>query len=295
MDATVPGVSRTVCSQGALSIDLSPIVYAAADTLGAGDTATLMVGTNDVWVCGMGCASNFTKALTGMAAILALPSADRISARSMNATGAWVPDDDIPGAMGRSTTSPGAALTFQVTTPEQGHHLYLAWKATDGSSAHADVTIDGQSAGSLLTAGDSTILTPHQTRNAVFAVALPLGSAGPHTVTITSGTPDAFTLEWAGVNTHADVALGTPHLILGTVPREYQQFDDRTAAFSQIVTDVASLLRSDGMFVELADTHAALGSSDFADDWVHPNNDGHAHLAAAFLKPQTPPAASVAP
>lgn len=285
MDAAVPGNSRTFCSAGALSIDLSPIVYATAGGLHAGDTAALLIGTNDVWVCGRRCLDNYTLALTGMAALLALPAADRIAAREMTQQGPWRVDDEIAGGLGLATSAGEASLSFAVTAPVAGRHLLLAWKGTDGSGARGTVRIDGAVAGTIRAAGSAPVLTPHRTRSAVFAAAFPLGSAGAHTVSVQYRGSGALTIEWAGVATQAAAAPGAPHLILGTVPREFRNFNDRTELFSDAVLQVAALLRGDGMLVEVADTHDALGAGDFSDGWVHPNDAGHARLAAAFLHP----------
>ena len=286
MDATVPGDSLNDCSQGALSVDLSPIVYKSLASVVPGDTSTIMVGTNDVVVCRPldGCLADYAKTLTGMAALLAMPRADQVPALAMTRTGQWGIDREIPGDVGLRSSLRGSTATFTVQQTVAGRHLFVAWKATDDSSGAATIRVDGGVVGETVVRGEAKLQTPHDTRSAVFASAFPLGAAGPHTVEIENTGSGSFTLEWAGVNTQNCIEQGTPHLILGTVPKQFMRYDDMTEAYSVAVAATAGLLVGDGMFVEVADTHDGIGPYQFV-DFVHPNNDGHAGLAAAFLHP----------
>ena len=286
MDATVAGPNANRCRQGGLAIDVAPILYAS--TLPAiGQATTLMVGTNDTWVCGGGarCLDNYTKTVLAGAAWVAIPSSSKILPTSMQQSGTWVEDPAISG-IGLATNTAGSSLTFNLHQYEAGRHLYLAWKAMDGNEAGATVTIDGETAAPIAVAGLSPITTPQQTTEAPFASAYPLGGVGDHTIMIRyagSGT-DRFTFLWAG----AWAGGNMPRLILGGPPKQFERFDTITQAYTDAAEGVASLLADDGFYVQFADSHDALGPDDFY-DVLHPNDAGYAHLAAAFLNPSTPP------
>ena len=138
--------------------------------------------------------------------------------------------------------------------------------------------------------------TPIRTQNGgtttVFVKTYPLGSVGPHQLTITVqpdlAPNDAFTFLWAGVPAGNYAETGVPHVIAGGIPAEnYGLRSDMTTLYDGVVRSVVTALQADGMCVQFAATHDVLTTLTDYVDILHPNDVGHQKIATAFLNPES--------
>ena len=297
MDATVSGESANFCHSGDQAADTAMRVYFhASPTRTSVQTATLMVGTNDVWLCGSsaGCVQNYAEELSAALAWLAIPETDKIFAQqSVLRTGVWANDDTVRVGLGLSSEVAGSSVTIPVRQSVAGREVYVAWRATDGSGASATIAIDGTMVDTVYGYGNAGI--PLRTQNGgtttVFLKTYPLGEIGSHEVTITVQpdvvTDDAFTLLWAGVPSGSYTQTGVPHLIAGGIPAEnYGLRPDLTLLYDGLVRSTVMQLQADGLYVQFAATHDVLTTPSDYLDILHPNDAGHQKIAAAFLSPK---------
>ncbi len=294
MDATVAGPNTNFCNFGDQAADTALLVYAHADaSLLSLQAFTAMTGTNDVWLCGPfpGCVANYTQELSASLAWLAMPVSDKVLAQQSTVrTGVWTNDDFVRPGMGLASSAGGSSLTLSVQQKVADRRLYLAWRATDGSTASATVEIDGTLADTLYGYGNDGV--PVHTQNGhsstVFLKTYPLGAVGTHTVRLTvqpgSAVTDPFTVLWAGAPGGTYTLTGVPHLIVGGILAEnWGLRADITLLYDGLVQAEVNALRADGMDVQFAAVHDLLTAPDDYVDILHPNDVGHKKIAAAFL------------
>ncbi len=260
----------------------------AAPALGQKQLYTIMVGSNDITACGgqVGCLANYMNAMTALVSWLALPASDKVLGSSLNASQAWKADLNV----GVATSAPGASLSFPVQQAVDGRTLYIAYRVFDADKVDggtATVQVDGTTVATLSTIanGGHSIATPHGLSDTIWAVGVPLGAAGAHTVTITNGSSGGFfSFQWAGVSSgqYASTA-GAPRVMVALLPQSTNQsFNAIEVTHNKALDQLASALAADGMWVTAVHCESVLNlSTDFVDT-VHPNDAGHAKLVTAF-------------
>ena len=156
----------------------------------------------------------------------------------------------------------------------------MAGKATIAVDGTVQATVD-ESANSSV-----RIPTENGTYDTFLVQTVPLGAVGQHTVSFASAGPSgsAIGLLWAGVAQQNYLAVdGAPRVMVGLVPNSPSGNQTFAADnYSLHLVSLAPSLVADGMNVQIVPTNRVMDpATDFA-DILHPNNDGHAKLAAAF-------------
>lgn len=257
-------------------------------TLGQKQLYTIMVGTNDLLLCGgqQGCLPNYMNAMTAALAWLGLPANDKVLGSSLNVSPAWAPDMKV----GIATSTAGASLTFPVTQAVAGRTLYIAYRVFDAGQINggtASVQVDGTTVTTLSTIANAgrPIATRNGSTDTIWAVGIPLGAAGPHTVTITNGPSGGFfSFQWAGVSTGQYASMdGAPRLMVALLPQSTAAFfNDVEVDQNNALNTLATALANDGMWMTVVHCESVLDITTDMVDIVHPNATGHAKLAAAF-------------
>jgi len=291
LDAALTGTkAQNLCRPGDLAADTVKTwaMPNAAPALGQKQLYTIMVGTNDITACGaqVGCLANYMNAMTALISWLALPASDKVLGSSLNVSQAWTPDLNV----GVATSAPGASLSFPVQQAVDGRTLYIAYRVFDTGKINggtATVQVDGNAVATLSTIanGGRTIATPNGLSDTIWAVGIPLGAAGAHTVTITNGSSGGFfSFQWAGVSSGQYASTdGAPRVMVALLPQSTNQsFNETEVTHNNALNQLASALAADGMWVTAVHCESVLNlSTDFVDT-VHPNDAGHAKLATAF-------------
>jgi lysophospholipase L1-like esterase len=287
LDAAIGKPSANFARGGDQAADTSRLwIYRFSYPVLAGQQLyTMLIGTNDAYACGAatGCLLNYQQALLASLAWLALPAGDKVLASSIQTkSGTWSNDlyDDL------GTTQAGASLTFTVQQTVAGRPLFLAFRADDTDTGSAMVSIDGVAAGTLYTNPNNgvSLITANRTADTILAAALPLGGVGTHTIRVQTVSAGYFGLMWAGVSTgnYAQTA-GAPRVLIGGVTVIGNPFITVTVAtYNGIIQTMVGQLVADGLNIQIAPTATALNVATDIVDGIHPNNVGHAKLAAAF-------------
>ena len=294
MDASVVGPNESFCNVGDEAADTALSIYAHVALNTAGSHAfTVLTGSDEVWVCGSsaGCLENYTEELASGLAWLAIPEQDKVLAQHMaQRTGTWTKDDALRPGLGLASPAAQSTVTIPLWQSVAGRQVYVAWRATDGSSASAIVEVDGAVVDLLGGFGNAKvpIRTQHGTTSTPLLRMYPLGEVGSHTMTVTaqSGTTegDPFTLLWVGVPSSQNMSNGPPHLIVGGVTAEnYCLRLDTSGLYSGAARLVVNKMRADGLDINFAEIFGLLVIPDDYMDIVHPNDTGHQKIASAFL------------
>jgi lysophospholipase L1-like esterase len=300
LDAQIGAPAQNLCRPGDTAADMTrQWVYPnATPTLGASQAYTVMIGVNDANGCGTGygCVAAFTQTLAASLAWLAMPASDKVLGANMTASaGAWTNDQTSGAAsgfsMGMATTTNGATLSFTAQQAVAGRNLYLAyrvfapWRVTTGT---ATLAIDGVTVGTMSTMPSTGLWidTVNGTTDTVFLLSVPLGAVGAHSVTVTVTSPNGgfFSLLWAGAS-QGDYATmpGAPRVVVGQIAGTTSApLNETVAAYNVAIAPLVAGLAADGLNVTLAQTAATLDTTTDMSDELHPNNAGHAKLAAVF-------------
>lgn len=290
-DSSLSGTTaQDLCRAGDMAADTARawVMPNAVPALEKKQLYTVMVGTNDLLQCGgqTGCLPNFMNAMTALLSWLALPGSDKVLGSSVNVSSAWTPDLNV----GVATSTAGASLSFPVQQTVDGRTLYIAYRVFDGGNVNggtATVQLDGKAVATLSTIanGGRGISTPNGTTDTIWAVGIPLGAAGTHTVTITNGSGGGFfSFQWAGVSSgqYASTA-GAPRLMVALLPQSSNaNFNSNEVAHNNALSQLATALAADGMWVTVVHCESVLDITKDLVDTVHPDTAGHAKLAAAF-------------
>jgi lysophospholipase L1-like esterase len=258
----------------------------ATPSLGSAQLYTVLIGTNDAYVCGgsSGCIANWQQSLAASLAWLAVPASDKVLGNSIaSQTGDWTPDLKT----GIATTGAGASLSFTVQQAMPGRSLYVAYRVFDvgAGGGAAMLSVDGAPVATL-SATVSTgqpIDTKNGTSDTIFVASVPLGEAGPHSITLTTTAAGFFSLQWAGVPS-GDYAgrTGAPRVLIGSITSTGSVALNATV--NQYNAELALLvadLTANGLNIQIAPTANVLQPGDFSDE-LHPNNAGHLLLAQTF-------------
>jgi len=258
----------------------------ATPSLGSAQLYTVLIGTNDAYLCGAasGCVANWQQSLAGSLAWLAVPASDKVLGQNIaQQTGEWTPDLKT----GIATTAAGASLSFAVQQAVPGRSLYLAYRVFDtgAGGGAATVSVDGVPVASL----SATVSTGHAidtengTSDTIFVASIPLGEAGPHSITLTTTTPGFFSLQWADVPSGDYASLaGAPRVLIGAITGTGSAALNATV--NQYNAQLALLVAgfaANGLNIQIAPTANVLQPGDFSDE-LHPNDAGHLLLAQTF-------------
>jgi lysophospholipase L1-like esterase len=290
-DSSLTGTTaQNLCRGGDQAADMvrAWVMPNAAPTLAQKQLYTVMVGTNDIQLCGgqTGCLENYMNAMTASLAWLALPASDKVLGSSLLPSSAWASDLNV----GVATNTAGASLSFPVTQAVDGRTLYIAYRVFDAGKVNggtATVKVDGNAVATLSTIANAgrSIATINGSTDTIWAVGIPLGAAGSHTVTITNGANGGFfSFQWAGVSTgQYATTSGAPRVMVALLPQSTGAYYNIVlVSHNNALNKLATALANDGTWVTVVHCESVLNlTTDFVDT-IHPNDAGHAKLAAAF-------------
>ncbi len=298
LDTALGVAAKDLCRGGDQAADMARLwVYPnTMPQLDQGQLYTVLIGTNDVHFCGPspGCVANWSAALMSSLAWLGVPQTDKVLATSMAASGDWAPDMEF----GMSTSGADQTLSFDVQQAVAGRSLYVAYRVFDPSQQAggvATVGVDGEPVATLN--ASQTIATQNSTKDTIFVARIPLGVAGVHHVTVTTGQTGAgagasFSVLWAGVPTQSYAGVSAaPTVVVGSIPITGSgDLNTIVDQYNAVLAELVAGLAADGIHVSIAPTGSALTRADMV-DLLHPGNAGHAKLAAAFesVLPQPEP------
>lgn len=282
--------TQNLCRSGDMAADTvrTWIMPNAQPALEQKQLYTVMVGTNDVTVCGgqAGCLPNYIHAMTAALAWLALPSTDKVLGSSLTLPSPWTPDLNV----GVATSTAGASLSFSVQQAVDGRTLYIAYRVFDLGKVNggtATVQVDGKTVATLSTIVNTgqAIATKNGLSDTIWAVGLPLGAAGKHTVTITNGASGGFfSFQWAGVSSGQYASTsGAPRVMVALLPQTTSASLNAVAVVhNNALNELATALETDGMWVTTVHCESVLNIAGDMADTLHPNDTGHSKLATAF-------------
>lgn len=283
--------AQNLCNSGDMASDTvrSWVMGNTTPALGKQQLYTFLVGTNDVTVCGaaVGCVSNYINAMTAAMAWLALPASDKVTGSSLSTSAAWTPDLTV----GVATTSANASISFPVTQTVSGRTLYIAYRVFDAGKVNpgtATVQLDGNDVATLSTLVNSghVIATQNGANDTIWAVGIPLGAAGAHTVTITNGPSGGFfSFQWAGVSSgqYVSSTAGAPRVMVALLPyTSNTSWNALEATQNDALNDVITALDNDGMWVTVVHCESVLSITTDLYDTIHPNDSGHSKIATVF-------------
>ncbi|MDX1917939.1 MAG: hypothetical protein SFT81_02185 [Candidatus Caenarcaniphilales bacterium] len=254
-------------------------------------------GYNDVTQVGLNAAPKLEGQISFAIANLAIPDSLKVFGNNAQQTGDWSQGKEW--FKGVTTTINGASLTFQVT----GDHIYLSTYTYDQSDGQFRVWIDGEDQG-LFSAGEDFTPTYNGINYYPDLIKFEGLDDGNHIVTIEkiSGTdPRGLTINWvAGFDDDTIGDQSSDILVAGLFrdndwasstrgPWIYgsdQAVYDVNAVYQSVVSD----FQKDGLKVSFVDLDAIFdpardsnGGNPGADN-IHPNNQGHAKIAEAFIE-----------
>ena len=291
-DASLGVPATNWCRQGDTAADLSRmwVPWNSTPTSTGNQLFTMLIGTNDAYRYGIPQSSlqTYTQEVGAAVAWLAIPNGDKVLANAITQqNGTWMPDVGF----GMMSTDSGASLTFSVNQPVAGRNLYVVyhvWALPYGQAGKATIAVDGTVQATVEESQNALVNVPTQngTADTFLVQTVPLGEVGPHTVTFSSAGPGGSSvgLLWAGVpqQDYRTVA-GAPRVMVGLItnsPSGNQTF--AADIYNLQLKSLVPSLAADGMSVDIVPTDRVLDpGSDFV-DLLHPNNTGHAKLAATF-------------
>ena len=252
------------------------------------DTTLILLGLNDMRYFGTSSKGQATVHDAMLAALLwsAIPSSAILSSRSLAYTGNWT-YVELHEAM--SSDQKGAVLRGAI----QGTSLYIAYYQQVAPAGTFSVIVDGRMVG---TYSCHALAGPSSTTSVaagIWPAAIRIAGLLPrmHDIEVIARGDGRVTLDWVSGN-----QIHGPTVILGTLPtlapRSYQLSppldhgsDAAVALFNQTYVQLISQLRSDGLDARAAPVSERFHEpEDLAPDLIHPNNQGHQHIAEAFLE-----------
>jgi lysophospholipase L1-like esterase len=288
LDTAIASPSENLSRAGDQAADMARLwVYPnATPSLGGSQLYTVLIGTNDAYVCGGsdGCIANWYQSLAASLAWLAVPASDKVLGNSvLQQNGEWT--SDLKN--GIATTAAGASLSFNVRQAVAGRSLLVAYRVFDAGAGGgaATVNIDGVPAATLsaTVATGQAIDTKNGTTDTIFLAMIPLGEEGEHTITLTTTTPGFFSLQWAGVSSgnYAQV-MGAPRVLIGQVTSTGSAALNLTVnQYNAELKQLIAALAGEGLNIQIVTTANVLQPGDFSDE-LHPNDAGHLVLAQTF-------------
>ncbi len=251
--------------------------------------ATVLIGTNDVAVKGVGSyEAVFSLCHQATLAWLATPAELKVSASSATAAGP-THIDTTAHYNAVTTDAQNASLTFSFTLGQPGA-VYVWYRIVDDNAGTFSWALDGSSAHSLTTAVSPAMATQNGTKSSLALLRLPAVPAGGHRLVLIQTS--------AGASGMGIVALGippagglsaAPRVLAGTVPPQLagstlmcSYNPGACQQYSADITANVNLLASDGLNIQLF-TSGKYMSATAADlnDALHPNVLGNQEIAHA--------------
>jgi hypothetical protein len=264
-------------------------IVANGVSLGSGDKATVLIGTNDHWKYGTSATKkeHYRAFLTAIAVRLGAPYRIRGIDAGMSYTGTW----DITtvfGCNGKKSSQNGSTVTTSVS----GTAVYIGTILQDVVTGTADVYIDGVRVGSLSSNG-AGINTQAGASYAPAVFRFGGLTTGNHTVQLVVTSPSG------GLNIlYVEYIAGSdqlvkPSLYIGTIPRMTSagyaslpgalSSDQNVAAYNAIVGSVTAALAGDGLDIKLVDVSSAINPSvDLGPDGIHFAESGRINAKNAY-------------
>jgi len=288
LDTALAGPNANLSRAGDQAADMARLwVYPnAMPSLGSAQLFTVMIGTNDAYVCGgsNGCIANWYQSLAASLAWLAVPSADKVQGNSITQrSDGWTADLKA----GIAATAAGERLSFPVQQTQTGRSLLVAYRVFDvgAGGGEATLSINGQPVATLSAqvATGQAIDTKNGTSDTIFLASVPLGEAGQYDVALTTTTPGFFSLQWAGVSTGNYATMpAAPRVVIGQVTSTGSAALNATVdLYNAQLTQLVAALAAEGLNIKIAPTANVLQPGDFTDE-LHPNDAGHLLLAQTF-------------
>lgn len=257
-----------------------------ATTVTSGTNSLILTGFNEVGYFGDN-ANNlrtYQGALYAGMAWLGMPAAKKTLARSSAVTlgGAWASSYLYPGATmsGIIGQTPGSTASTTV----YGRTVYVGATTLSGNAGGGrfSVAVDGITLGNYACSGaQPTFLTGRA--YAPFLVRVSNLAEGPHTVDVTVVSSGVL-LDWFGEPAGSQSVAGPNVFVGNTILHPDSALDPATSSYNEVIRTVCRELSSDGLNVALVDAASYYDlATDLAADGVHPNNQGHVHIAEAFL------------
>lgn len=289
---------------GSQTIDLTRTVYSIAARHDGRQLFTYMTGTNDATYYG----THLIRALLrykmcqAQLAWLCLPERCKSRAQScgIEFSKGWEDSEEFGGKLARRTNIAGATAQFRFF----GQVGYLAHGIREGNRGDFELLVDGEqyiesvaldnwdisiatfSASDLIDIDDTRgIRSQHGVDHGSALIRIVCNDECEHVVelrVISETAADSFVwIDWVGQAAGSAFVDG-PTVVVGIPPRTLR--NDRTIRlYAPYIRDCVSPLAADGLNVCIADTAGYLNpATDLADD-VHPNDEGMAAIAEAFL------------
>lgn len=275
---------------GSTSQTNDPVIFANTLPVGSKQLISYMIGTNNV-------GNDPSYPTSGTAALeqdyelnieaqyawLGIPAANRLlfGSGSVSYTGSWS-NSTLLGSSdpGKSCGGTACAATFSVTGPT----IYLVTAMQNGNTAAAaTLTCDGVATGATLYfAGiNGTTIPTASGQTSLTRVTGLSNTTHSCTVQSTSSTGTVY-LEWAaGMN--GALPANAPTVLAGGIP-DRNPTDAVTPGYRAYQPTVVTTLRGDGLTnITYVATTGVLGSLNYADGTLHPNDYGHYLLASPFV------------
>jgi len=252
---------------------------------------TLLYGSNDANAKGAGSYENVFKGCHQAAiAWLTIPQAFKVMGPTATATGTCAADTTYTPTNGESCTASGSTLTFlSAITTTTGKPLYIWYRSIDSDAGTWTYAVDGGTAVAVSTASTPAIAAANSITTGIMLIRVPV-SAGTHSVVFTQTHSGTMSILGIGTPSSNTATGANPYLVVGELPNQYNGNIQAAVNAYRADTDAdVALLAGDGLAAILAPTGsyvqmtAAAGDSNFPGDLIHPNDLGHAELAAAFL------------
>jgi hypothetical protein len=298
-DSNVSLTNDGVSGTQACDLAYNDVLAAAVPTLDHNSIQTIMIGTNDANLEGVGAYETAVFKPCHQAALswLSVAAPYKIptsTAANCTTTGTWATTSGF-AVTGETSDTNGSTLSCTETT--YGGPLYAWYRLTDGSGGTFNYAVDGGQNVSLTTATTPAINTQNGGTNGWGLIRIPI-AGGSHTIvfTITSATSSSnyVTVLAIGTNGNQNFYDG-PLVFSGGVPK--QQGDAKSAATAAYNADALAdqqLLYGDGLPVYFVNVRNYLctsvvsttcynsaGTADMYDTY-HPNNTGHNDLKQAW-------------
>lgn len=274
--------------RGAQIADMAdPIMRTAVNS---GTQSFGLFGFNDNYLRGAAGIAPFCETLKALGAWLAIPDSNKITARSPSIAyaGGWADNGAYGGGLGRVTVSSGDSASFRLA----GSVIYIAIERfTEGGGA-CRILVDGNLAGEWSCAGGSASYLG--ATHSPTLIRIPNLTNNEHEVTISkTAASGALALIWAA-GIHGDGGCIThPSFHVGNCIRmdatgygwgTAGASESTAAAYNAAMLSVIESLRADGLRVFYVNAFGAFDPIvDGSGDHTHPSDQGHAHIAQAFL------------
>lgn len=248
-----------------------------------------LVGFNDNYVRGLPGIEPCAETLKALAAWLGIPESRKLRGVSpaIGYAGSWQLVGAYGATMGRVASYAGDTARFIAS----GSTIYVALTrfAVGSHGGAVSIAVDGRQAGTWSCEGgqNSYLGTWHSPMLA----RIPGLSAGEHEVVVTV-TAGYVTLLWAA-GLGGDTCAARPAVYVGNCLRldatgygwgTAGANDSTVAAYNAAILAATDTLRADGLNVVYVDACAAYDPALYiAADHTHPNDQGHARIAQAYL------------